>query len=74
MTAGSTSTNFAAELDVEGTLNGSADSQVAIPNILTVASLTPATAAVGATVTIAGANFGASRDSARSSSTARPPP
>lgn len=63
MTAGSTTTNFMAELDIEGTLNGNYDSQLAIPNSIPpptiTAPLVPASAGVGQSVTINGTNFGA---------------
>ncbi|HLJ29644.1 MAG TPA: DUF2341 domain-containing protein, partial [Candidatus Angelobacter sp.] len=58
LTAGSTSP-FNGELDVEGTLNGSTDSQVTAPApAAVISSLTPNTGAVQASVTIAGQNFG----------------
>ena len=60
LTAGSTSKTFGAELGVEGTLNGNYDSYLTttLPLAPTIYSLTPNTASAGATVTIAGTNFG----------------
>lgn len=67
MTAGSTTTNFKAELDIEGTLNGEFDSQVAIPNAIPrptiTAPIVPSSAGVGQSVTINGTDFGATQGS-----------
>lgn len=46
--------NYAAQLGVEGVAGGRSDSRVVVPLVLS-----PSRAAVGATVTIAGVNFGA---------------
>ena len=54
------STAFRAELGLEGTAGGNYDSTVTIPNALpapTLTSLSPASGAVGGTVTITGSNF-----------------
>ncbi|MEN3327397.1 MAG: hypothetical protein V7638_2204 [Acidobacteriota bacterium] len=53
--------NFSGELDIEGTLNGSTDSQVlaALPLAPTISNLSPNPGPIGTTVTITGANFGA---------------
>jgi hypothetical protein len=64
MTAGSTTTNFAAELDVEGTLNGNFNSQVAIPNPVpppAISQLSPSIGGVGQSITVTGSNFGATQ-------------
>lgn len=64
MTAGSTSTNFAAELDIEGTLNASADSQFSIPSVVptpAISGLSPNSGSTGAPVTVTGSNFGATQ-------------
>jgi hypothetical protein len=59
LTAGSSSSSFQGELDIEGTLNGNFDSSVAIPAPpAAITSLSPSTGAVGASVTITGTNFG----------------
>jgi hypothetical protein len=55
MTAGSTTTNFAAELDLEGTLDGNFDSQVAIPNPVpppAISGLSPSTGGIGQVITV----------------------
>ncbi|MET0650390.1 MAG: Ig-like domain-containing protein [Pyrinomonadaceae bacterium] len=61
LTAGSSNKTFAAELDVEGTLNGNYDSQVAAPSPLapTIYALSPTLGPAGTSVTITGSNFGA---------------
>jgi YD repeat-containing protein len=64
LTTGSSGGAFAAQVHVEGVLNGSADSQVAIPNPLprpAITSLTPNQGPIGQVVTIAGSNFGATQ-------------
>ena len=65
MTAGSTTTNFNAELNVEGTLNGNYNSRVDVPAILApptlVAPLSPTSGGVGQLVTVSGTNFGATQ-------------
>jgi hypothetical protein len=64
MTAGSTTTNFMAELDLEGTLNGNFDTQVSIPNpvpVPSVSGIAPAPAGIGQSVTVTGTNFGATQ-------------
>jgi len=60
LTAGSSSKNFGGGLDIEGTLNGNYDSALTttLPLAPIIYSLTPNTAPAGATVTIAGTNFG----------------
>ena len=53
-------TAFNGELDIEGTLNGSFDSNIVLPLATpppTIASLTPSTGAVKTSVVIAGTNF-----------------
>ncbi len=65
MTGGSTTTNFNAELDIEGTLNGNYNSRVDMPAILPpptlVAPLSPTSGGVGQLVTVSGTNFGATQ-------------
>lgn len=64
LTAGSTTTTFNAELDVEGTLNGNYNSLVSIPLGLTaptIANLSPNSGAVETLVAINGNNFGATQ-------------
>ena len=59
-------TNTNAELDVEGTLNGNFDSTVVIPLPVpapSISSLSPAVGPIGTSVTINGANFGATQGS-----------
>jgi YD repeat-containing protein len=66
MTAGSTTTNFMAELDIEGTLNGNFDSQLSVPNPLptpTISNLTPSSGGIGQSITVAGTNFGTTQGS-----------
>jgi len=61
LTAGSTTTSFMGEIDVEGTLNGNYDSLVNAPLPLppTIASMSPVIGPVGTSVTISGSSFGA---------------
>jgi Bacterial Ig domain/IPT/TIG domain/Bacterial TSP3 repeat len=61
LTAGSSNKSFAAELDVEGTLGGNYDSQVAAPSPLapTIYAVSPSLGPGGTSVTITGSNFGA---------------
>jgi hypothetical protein len=62
LTAGSSSSTFKGELDIEGTANGNFDSLVGIPvPAATLTSLAPSTGAVGASITIAGKNFGSTK-------------
>jgi hypothetical protein len=59
LTATSNSSTFQGELDIEGTLNGNFDSSVTIPvPPAVISSLSPSTGAVGASIIIAGQNFG----------------
>ena len=53
--------NFTGDLNIEGTLNGSTDSQIlaALPLAPTIYQLSPNLGPTGTTVTITGANFGA---------------
>jgi hypothetical protein len=52
-------TTVSAELDIEGTQNGNYDSLVVVPQPPpTITSLSPASGAVGAAVTVTGTNFG----------------
>ena len=60
LTAGSTSKNFTAELDIEGVLNGNYDSQILapLPIVPTLYALTPNLGPGGSSVTITGSNLG----------------
>jgi RHS repeat-associated protein len=64
LTQTSGSNNFSGGLSIEGTLNGSTDSQITVQLPVpppTISSLTPTTGAVGSSVVIAGTNFGSSK-------------
>ncbi len=52
-----------AELDIEGASNGNYDSRVTVPLPPTITSISPSSAPVGTSVTIAGSGFGASAGS-----------
>ena len=58
-------TNTTAELDIEGTSGGNYDSTVVVPRPVSVSaridSVTPAAGPVGTSVTVSGANFGATQ-------------
>ncbi|MDQ3666566.1 MAG: IPT/TIG domain-containing protein [Acidobacteriota bacterium] len=61
----SPNSNTMAELDVEGTLNGNYDSQINVPLPIaappSITSLSPNSGTVGASITVAGTNFGATQ-------------
>jgi RHS repeat-associated protein len=64
LTQTSGSNNFSGGLSIEGTLNGSTDSQITVQLPVpppTISSLTPTAGAVGSSVVIAGTNFGATK-------------
>ena len=64
MTAGPGTRNLRVALHVEGKLNGSADSRVVAPKPVpppAITSLTPGSGRAGASITIAGSNFGATQ-------------
>jgi IPT/TIG domain/Bacterial TSP3 repeat len=63
LTAGSSSKNFAAELDIEGSLNGNYNSQILapLPVVPTIYALTPALGPVGSAVTITGTFLGSTQ-------------
>lgn len=64
LTAGSSSTTFRGQVNLEGTLNGNYDSYVAVPAIVPPPSITllnPTQAAAGASVVITGTNLGSSQ-------------
>ena len=60
LTAGSSTKNFAGELDIEGSLNANYDSQILAPQPLapTIYALSPNVGTAGTSVTVTGANFG----------------
>ena len=65
LTAGANS-NLLGEIDVEGALNGNYDSRITVPlpsTPPTINSLTPSSGPTGTSVTVGGANFGATQGS-----------
>lgn len=65
---GTGGSNFNAELDIEGTLNGNFDSRIVVPAIMpppTITNITPTSGRPGTSVTITGTNFGSTQGTVR---------
>jgi YD repeat-containing protein len=64
LTAGNSSTTFQGSLNIEGTLNGNYDSQIIAPLPITppsISGLSATSGPVGTSITVSGANFGATQ-------------